>query len=165
MKILLAMDESTYSQEALRAVLLQFQPKGCEVLVLHVVEPVSAYVSADLYPHLVKQMAEVEASRHKQAKHLVNQTAGELAAAGFKTSEMVEEGSPAGKIMDRASEWDADLIVLGSHGLTGLNRLLMGSVSAAVSRHAHCSVEVVRLAAKAAAEPAPKSAAKPKKSR
>jgi nucleotide-binding universal stress UspA family protein len=169
-KLLLAMDESTYSQEALRAVLRQFQPKGSEVRVLHVVEPVSAYVSADLYPHLVTQIAEVEVSRHKQAKQLVSSSARELASAGFKTSEMVEAGSPTQKIMDLAHEWGADLIVLGSHGLTGLNRLLMGSVSDAVSRHASCSVEVVRLAANAAANPAakstaPKSTAKAKKSR
>jgi nucleotide-binding universal stress UspA family protein len=48
-------------------------------------------------------------------------------------------------ILDDAEKWPADLIVLGSHGLKGLNRFLLGSVSDAVSRHAACSVQVVRV--------------------
>jgi nucleotide-binding universal stress UspA family protein len=48
-------------------------------------------------------------------------------------------------ILDEAKEWKADLIVLGSHGRRGLDRLLMGSVAESVAVHAHCSVEVIRL--------------------
>ena len=57
----------------------------------------------------------------------------------------VEWGDPKSKIIDAAEQWHADLIVLGSHGRTGLERFLMGSVSDAVARHAPCSVEVVRI--------------------
>jgi nucleotide-binding universal stress UspA family protein len=46
--------------------------------------------------------------------------------------------------VDLAKEWKADLIVLGSHGRRGMDRILMGSVSENVAIHAHCSVEVVR---------------------
>jgi hypothetical protein len=51
---------------------------------------------------------------------------------------------PRAVILDEASKWNANLIVLGSHGRHGMDRLLMGSVSEAVAFHAHCSVEVVR---------------------
>ena len=47
-------------------------------------------------------------------------------------------------ILDEAKAWDADLIVLGSHGYKGWQRFLLGSVSQAVATHAHCSVEIVR---------------------
>ena len=57
----------------------------------------------------------------------------------------VELGSPKSKIIDTAAEWHADLIVLGSHGRTGLDRFLLGSLPDSVLRHAHCSVELVRL--------------------
>ncbi len=48
------------------------------------------------------------------------------------------------KILDVANEWHADMIILGSHGRSGLGRFLLGSVSDGVVRHAHCSVEVIR---------------------
>jgi len=60
----------------------------------------------------------------------------------------VEEGDPKSKILDTARDWDADLIVLGSHGRKGLQHFLMGSVSEAVARHAECSVEIVRISSK-----------------
>ncbi len=112
---------------------------------MHVVEPVTAYISAGMVPHFVPYVAEVEEDRKKQAKTLVYCAARELRKAGFKASEAVEAGDPKARIIDRAAEWKADLIIVGSHGWKGLNRFLMGSVSDAVVRHAECSVEVVRI--------------------
>ncbi len=56
----------------------------------------------------------------------------------------VVEGNPADLIVKVAKNWPADLVVVGSHGNTGLAKLVLGSVSQAVTRRAHCSVEVVR---------------------
>ena len=53
-------------------------------------------------------------------------------------------GSPKRMIVDEAENWNADLIVVGSHGYPAWERLLLGSVSQAVVSHAQCSVEVVR---------------------
>jgi nucleotide-binding universal stress UspA family protein len=142
--VLLAIDESKFSEQAARAVLAQLRRTGTEVRVLNVVEPISSYVSADLFPHLVSHSAQIEKDRHKQAKELVQRVARRLRKAGFKASEVVEDGDPKTKIVAHAAQWRADLIVLGSLGLKGLDRLLMGSVSAAVSSHAGCSVEIVR---------------------
>jgi len=57
----------------------------------------------------------------------------------------VDRESPARTILDTAKEWNADLIVVGSHGRRGFDRIAMGSVSEALAMHAHCSVEVVRI--------------------
>lgn len=53
-------------------------------------------------------------------------------------------GTPEEAILDEAEKWDADLIVVGSHGFKGLDRFLLGSVSHDVAIHAPCSVEIVR---------------------
>jgi nucleotide-binding universal stress UspA family protein len=142
--VLLAIDESQYSEQAERAVLEQLRTKGTEVRVLNVVEPISSYVSADLFPHLAAHTPQIEEDRHKQAKELVARSAGRLRKAGFKATEVVEDGDPKTKIVEYAANWPADLVVLGSHGLKGIDRLVMGSVSAAVSNHVQCSVEIVR---------------------
>src|SRR5438309_2082895 len=55
------------------------------------------------------------------------------------------EGDPAAEIVRYAAEAGVDLIVLGTHGRTGLERLLMGSVAEKVMREAPCSVLVVKL--------------------
>ena len=65
--------------------------------------------------------------------------------AGFKVQTAVEEGDPKSKILDHATRWGADIIVLGSHGRKGFEHFLMGSVSESVVRHAPCSVEIVRI--------------------
>lgn len=54
------------------------------------------------------------------------------------------EGDPAEVLIAEARRWDADLIVVGSHGYGRAKRMLLGSVSEAVARGAHCSVEIVR---------------------
>jgi len=112
--------------------------------VLHVVEPIGSYISVDMIPHFVPHIAKVEQERRKEAKELVQRAARQLRKVGFRTSEVVDEGDPKIKIIDHAANWRADLIVLGSHGWKGLGKFMMGSVSEAVTRHAGCSVEVVR---------------------
>jgi len=69
-----------------------------------------------------------------------------LEAAGLTTSESISVlvASPKEIILQEAAEWPADMIVLGSHGSSGLSRFLLGSTSEAVATHATCSVEVIR---------------------
>jgi nucleotide-binding universal stress UspA family protein len=122
MKILLAIDHSRCSKEAIKRVTAQLRTKGTQIRVLHVVEPITAYVSAGLIPHYVPHVAEIEEDRSSQAKHLVEHTARQLRKAGFRASEAVEAGDPKVRIIDHAKEWRADLIVVGSHGLRGLSR-------------------------------------------
>jgi nucleotide-binding universal stress UspA family protein len=63
----------------------------------------------------------------------------------IRTHHVLLEGDPAGEIVDYAREASIDLIVMGTHGRSGLERLLMGSVAEKVLREAPCSVLVVKL--------------------
>lgn len=67
-----------------------------------------------------------------------------LASAGLKATAAVRSGNPKELILEEAKEWNADLIVVGSHGRRGFRRFLLGSVSEAVAMKAHCSVVVLR---------------------
>jgi nucleotide-binding universal stress UspA family protein len=64
--------------------------------------------------------------------------------ASTKIERVLKEGDAATEILRMAKEISSDLIVMGTHGRTGLDRLLMGSVAEAVSRQAHCPVLTVK---------------------
>ena len=144
MKILLAIDNSRCSDAAAQAVIAQSHPKDTEVRVLHVVEPPSLLVAREMggYDPTLELVWDEET---KQAQTFVDKTAETLRSHGMKVSTAVEQGDPKSMIIDASQEWHADLIVLGSHGRKAMDRFLMGSVSEAIARHAHCSVEIVRL--------------------
>ena len=80
---------------------------------------------------------------HQQHAELAERTAASLRDAGLQAESVVEDGAPAHRLVEATVNWDADLIVLGTHGQTGLKRLLFGSVARAVLSHAPCSVLVV----------------------
>ena len=144
MKILLAIDESDFSQAAIQAVSAQARPQGTEVRILHVLEPPSLLLGREMGAN-DPEFEAVWKALQDQAMALVEKTEAKLRAAGFSVSPALQEGDPKSKIIDVAKEWKADLIVLGSHGRKGLQRFLMGSVAESVVRHAECSVEIVRI--------------------
>ena len=143
MKILLAVDGSEYSQAAVGAVAARPWPPGTTVRVLSAVEPVVPPASEVWYD----AGGSLELTRQeltKQADQLTAGVAERLRAAGLTAGTAVRDGDPRSVILDEAQEWGADLIVVGSHGYTGLKRWLLGSVAQSVVGHAPCSVEVVR---------------------
>jgi nucleotide-binding universal stress UspA family protein len=146
MKILIAIDGSDFSQAALQSVIARPWPPDTEVKVLHVVEPPSLLMGREMGGYDPGFEVVWKALR-EQAKDLVTKAAEKLRAAKFNVSTDLVEGDPKSEIIDIAKEWQADMIVLGSHGRTGLDRFLMGSVSQGVVRHAHCSVEIIRTSA------------------
>jgi nucleotide-binding universal stress UspA family protein len=143
MKILIAIDGSDFSQAALESVIARPWPAGTEVKVLNVVEPPSLLMGREMGGY-DPEFEVVWKALRGQAKDLVEKASEKLREAKFNVSTELVEGDPKSQIIDIAHEWRADMIVLGSHGRTGINRFLMGSVSQGVVRHAHCSVEIVR---------------------
>ena len=140
MKVLLAIDDSKFSEAATQALIAQAKPRETEVRVLHVIEPFT--IGGEVY---VRDWQDVTQELRKRGEALLTQTAQALRTAGFQVATAMEEGDPKSVISDFAAKWSADLIVMGSHGRKGLDRFLLGSVSEAVVRHAPCSVEIVRI--------------------
>lgn len=143
MKILIAIDGSDFSQAALQSVMARPWPPDTEVKILNVVEPPSLLMGREMGGY-DPEFEVVWKALREQARHLVEKAVEKLRAAKFNVSSELVEGDPKSQIIDIAHEWHADMIVLGSHGRTGINRFLMGSVSQGVVRHAHCSVEIIR---------------------
>ncbi len=139
MKILVGVDDSESSAIVLQAIVKQFRIENTEVRVLHVLQP-SAPSPPQMAPGYAPELNEFR----DPARQLVGRIANELGRAGFKADAGVEVGDVRETLIDRAAEWGADLIVVGSHGHGGVRRFLMGSVAEFVARHAKCSVEIVR---------------------
>ena len=150
MRILLAVDGSDHSEAAVDETARQRFPAESEVRIISAAEPPSfpgtfagENVSVSLYDAIDK-------SARERARAAV-----ETAAARLRTDEHSRQlivttdviaGSPKRVILEEADRFDADLIVVGSHGHGMLERFLLGSVSQAVALHARCSVEIVRRA-------------------
>ncbi|MDE3137405.1 MAG: universal stress protein [Acidobacteriota bacterium] len=145
MKILLAVDNSKFSEAAARALLGLALPAGTVVRVLHVFETIRVQEGIAMTGYSGVDVASMRKMEWESAQALVTKFAERLRGKVFKVIVSVVRGEPRSKIVDVASKWKADLIVVGSHGRTGLKRLLMGSVAEAVVRHAPCSVHVVRV--------------------
>jgi len=144
MRILLAIDDSGFSQAAIETVIEQARPHDTDVRILHVVESPPLLVAREMggYDPALETALE---SQKQNAEALVRKAAELLHGRGIKVAAGLEVGDPKSKILDVADEWRADLIVVGSHGRRGFERFLMGSVSDAVARHAKCSVQIVRI--------------------
>ena len=144
MKILLAIDDSKFSEAAIEAVIRQAIPQETEIKMLHVIEPVPIYPDGQAWGY-GPEASQVLEEQRKEAEGLVARACQTLREKNFKVMTGIEEGNPKEVIIDSAAEWHADLIVVGSHGRKGLDRFFMGSVSEAVARHARCSVQIVRV--------------------
>ena len=144
MKILLAVDGSKYSDAAVQAVVSQIHKDKAEVQIIEVVEPRIVSTPPQMAAGYEPELAELMKEQFKQAQQTVERAATTLKAAGFNTKTRVVEAEARTGILDIASEWHADLIVLGSHGRKGLQRFMLGSVAESVARGAYCSVLIVR---------------------
>lgn len=147
MKILLPVDDSDFSKEAVDTVIRQYRPTDTEVHVFHVVESLHlapAYAGMGVGPSIPADFAGIIEQWLDQAEELVSQNAKRLESAGFRVATSVKEGDAKKEVLQFAEQWKPDLIVVGSHGRRGFDRLLLGSVSEAVARHALCSVQIVR---------------------
>jgi nucleotide-binding universal stress UspA family protein len=137
-KILLATDGSEDAKLARATAADMANSTGSE---LHVVTVAPGYPSYDVnIPQVVEQL-------RTQAEKILDQQVEEIERAGGKVAEKhlrIAERHRAQQIVRVAEEIGAGLIVMGSRGLGGVRRALMGSVSDSVVRHAHCPVLVVR---------------------
>ena len=143
MKLLLAIDNSEYSAAAIKEVAKRPWPPKTIVRVISVAEPVPP-PAAELWYDASGSLERVQEELTKRAAELTKKASESLKRKGPKIETAVREGDARSVIVDEAEKWSADLIVLGSHGYSGIKRLLLGSVASSVVSHAPCSVEIVR---------------------
>ncbi len=146
MKVMLAVDDSDHSEYALESVLKRPWSPGTQFLVFMVCEPYHPDF-AGWDEHAVEQAKQYAKRLESTATSYVTKCADRIKQTITDCSvesEVVESGRIKETIIQTASNWSADLIVMGSHGRTGLERFLLGSVSQAVVSHAPCSVEIVK---------------------
>lgn len=148
-KVLLATDGSEDAARARQAAIELCQKTGSELHVVYVGEPFYAIPAAEasmVDPYWGAGVYEdVEAELEREAQELLDEEVQRVRADGGTVAQAhLRMGSTAGEIVELAEEEGAGLIVVGSRGREGIRRALMGSVSEAVVRHAHCPVLVVR---------------------
>ena len=149
MKVLLATDGSAHSEIALQRIANRPWPDGTAVKVLAVVEmhiasqPGIWLVPDDHYLQVLHELQERARTAVEKAESVLAQSNAPRATPLQVSSEIVV-GNAKETILKQAEEWGADLIVLGSHGHSRLERMLLGSVSQAIASQAHCSVEIAR---------------------
>lgn len=143
MKILLAVDGSACSNAAVESVASRPWPPGSSIKIVSAVElpfmptPETWALPDSYYSHL-------EEAAQQRAQKAVNEAAMRLANSQFEIITEVHSGRARDVILGEAEKWQAELIVVGSHGYSGWQRFWLGSVSHSIASHAHCSVEVVR---------------------
>jgi len=133
--LLVAYDGSKFSNKALDQGIAMAEACGSMLFIVHVVDINEEYLA--LSPGLSEKM-EAEAARTLEAAE------DKVKKAGIKCEAILAYGSqPYRPIVDEAAKRKVSLIIMGSHGRSGLKKVLMGSVSQRVIGHAPCSVLIV----------------------
>ncbi len=147
MKVLFATDGGKQCDAAVESIRRLALVDGDEIKVISVVD-MALPMAIDIYGGFLPDTSEFEKTARENAEKIVSETTEKLktfADSGKVTiSTDVLFGSPDSRIVETAEEWQANLIVVGSHGYSRWERLLLGSVSDSVVHHAPCSVLVVR---------------------
>lgn len=143
-RLLIAVDNSPGSSAAVDAVCSRNWPKGSEAGLITVVDTVFPITPNRDELSTEKWIEVSDEENWDQVRQLFEPQAEKLRAAGLHAEVLIRRGDPAKQILAEAHTWGADCIFVGAKGARGIDRLLLGSVSSAVSARAHCSVEVVR---------------------
>jgi len=145
LKILLAVEDFRCAEIVRKAVIAQFKTDNTELRLVHALEPFPVGLAEEMEGRDIPDFVAARARQRERLQKAFSEAADALLAAGFHVTSAVHEGDARDVILDCAEEWGADLIVVCSHSRKGLTRFLLGSVAEAVARHAHCSVEIIRI--------------------
>lgn len=137
-RILVPVDFSEHSQKALRYALAFASQFGAEVALVHIVEQM-VYPGDWMYPPL----AVTDFATEKREQVIAKLRALDE-GSGVKTHHIVRLGRAWQEVIEIAKEMKSDMIILATHGYTGLKHVLLGSVAEKILRHAPCPVLSVR---------------------
>jgi len=146
-RVLVALDESQNVKDSsyiLQHILKASWPSGTLFHCISVLDEEYKYMFFD--PTLASGLAaqrEETTFQVSRALHVHVEKLNSVFGTGCVTSEIMN-GDPRTSIMEKAKDWKADIIVMGTHARRGIDEIVMGSVADAISSHAPCSVEIVR---------------------
>jgi nucleotide-binding universal stress UspA family protein len=144
---LFATDGGKQSDAAIDAIKRFDWGQGDEIKVISVVD-MALPMAIDIYGGFLPDTSELEKTARENALKTVNESVEKIKAFADPEQVLITTdvlfGSPDSRIVETAEEWGATLIIVGSHGYSRWERLLLGSVSDSVVHHAPCSVLVVR---------------------
>jgi nucleotide-binding universal stress UspA family protein len=141
-KILVGLDGSPQGRAAAQVATRIAKRNGAELIILTVLPLPVAMIGGEAYP-----MAEEEVARARKAgEELLEEEAAKAEGEGVQPKKVVMErrDSVVRSILDYSEKQGVDLIVVGTRGLGGLRKMLLGSVASGLTEYAHCSVLVVR---------------------
>jgi nucleotide-binding universal stress UspA family protein len=146
MNILLAIDGSDSATEALRFLTEFPLPENTRVTLITVVDRDVFELEAakQLGEQELQILHDTEGAVKDEGRQLLEREAKQLRALGIETVLELRIGDPAEEILHAAQELSADLVVVGSKGMTSIERFLIGSVSDRILKHAPCSVLIAR---------------------
>ncbi len=142
-KILYATDYSKASSKAFDQAVAMAKQNNAALWVVHVIEPLSHYVAGEDFggAELYVKLAE---TTKQDAQSSMKKVMRRLEKLRVKAKSLLLKGNAADQIVKAAKSRKADLIVIGTHGRTGLSKLIMGSVASRVISVASCPVLTVR---------------------
>jgi nucleotide-binding universal stress UspA family protein len=144
-RIIVGVDGSEASAAAIKAVAARKWPPRSEARIILVNDPLSPTFLGSLIPPVAETVEDVNQAERNWAAGVLESSAKELRQAELRVSTELLEGNPKSELVRAAENWPADCIFVGSIGFSNrFERFVLGSVSATVAAHAHCSVEVVR---------------------
>ena len=144
-QIMIGVDGSAEAERAVRAVGERVWRDGTQVRIVAVDDGASTTRIARIPPTTAALTSGCNEESAVRASAMVEWGVAELRAIGLDATAAVLEGDPRAVLVGEAKRWDADCIFVGPRKFSGaVERLRLGSVSSAVGKNAHCSVEVVR---------------------
>jgi nucleotide-binding universal stress UspA family protein len=141
-RIIVPVDFSEKANRALAYAVDLAHDMDAKIILLHVIEPV--YVAND--PGLTYIPAQTVTAEHTSAQKRIQKLAADWIPKDNFEKAVIRVGSPYHEITAAAQSLKADILVIGTHGRTGLSHVLMGSTAERVVRHATCPVLTVRRA-------------------
>lgn len=143
-RVIVPVDFSEHALHALDYAIELCQSFNPEFVILFALEQVQFADMGTVYGTPVAVQGVFDEQRRAARAELAKLVA-RPAKRGVRIRPVLEDGSPHRAIVDAAKRLRADLIVMGTHGRTGMARVLLGSVAETVVRHAHCPVLTIRL--------------------
>jgi nucleotide-binding universal stress UspA family protein len=144
-KVMLGVDGSSDAALAVSAVAARQWPQGSEVRVISVVDVRVSVTFAGTEPLAATWMNDATLPQEAaMSADALRRVAREIERPGLTVSTNVLIGDPKRLLVEEAEAWKADCVFVGAKGHSRLERVILGSVSAAVATRAHCSVEIVR---------------------